>query len=645
MVRGGANLGLGSWIPALLLASALDAQENPDAAIRAYLKGKAAELERDFFPQIKKAEEFEKLRPRLVQEYFEMLGLWPLPERTPLAAAVTGRIEGEGFTVEKLHYQSRPGLYVTANLYLPRPAEGRHPAILYLCGHSGRGRDGNKTAFQDHGIWFATHGYVCLVLDTLQLGEVAGIHHGTYRFERWWWPSLGYTPAGVECWNAVRGLDYLAGRPEVDAERIGATGISGGGAATFWVSAADDRVKVAVPVSGMADLGFYVGEDGVNGHCDCMFLVNSARWNWSAIAALVCPRPMLFANSDADGIFPMSANERVINRLERLYAHFGAGDRVEAVVSVGGHDYRTDLRRSIFEFFNRHLKGDARRVEDADAGLGADGKPSRIPSGQLRVFPEDKDLPADALNGRIDETFTAAAKVEPPGEGQFEAWRKGLVDRLRAASFAAWPEAPARAAASPAAAEGRLATEPGIEAAWRRLGGKQGERPWLIVLEEGEAPGELPAWARPLVGEAPALLVAPRGGWTRKNPPNTVERSMALLGTTADAGRVFDVIATARSLGGPWTVAGRRQAGILGAYAALYEPSLERVVLVEPPASHRRTGPEGAPTFLGVLRVLDIPEALACLAPRPLSLVGAKEPAAFDRTAEIYKGAGGKLDR
>ena len=93
-----------------------------------------------------------------LEEGLDMLGLWPLPERTPLKATVTGTLEHEGVVIEKLHYQSRPGLYVTANLYRPKKPGGRLPAILYVCGHSGRGRDGNKTAFQDHGLWFARNG-------------------------------------------------------------------------------------------------------------------------------------------------------------------------------------------------------------------------------------------------------------------------------------------------------------------------------------------------------------------------------------------------------------------------------------------------------------------------------------------------------
>src|SRR5207247_9085606 len=127
------------------------------------------------------------------------------------------------------------------------PPARQLPAILYVCGHSGKGRDGNKTAFQDHGMWFASNGYVCIILDTLQLGEIPGVHHGTYgrpwlhlkaygikdkeAYEnRWWWHSAGYTPAAVECWNGVRAIDYLLTRDDGDGQRRGATRITRGGA-------------------------------------------------------------------------------------------------------------------------------------------------------------------------------------------------------------------------------------------------------------------------------------------------------------------------------------------------------------------------------------------------------------------------------
>src|SRR5262245_26109259 len=338
-----------------------------DTAIEKYLAQETIGLNQFVLAGANSKEEWEARRDELKRQYLDMLGLWPLPERTPLKATATGKLERDAFTVEKVHFQSKPGLYVTGNLYLPSPPpREKLPAVLYVCGHSGRGRDGNKTAFQHHGMWFATHGYVCLIIDTLQLGEVAGIHHGTYRHDRWWWHAAGYTPAGVECWNGVRAIDYLVSRAEVDPKRIAVTGISGGGAATMWISAADERVAVSVPVSGMSDLESYVADKIINGHCDCMFPHNAYRWEWTTIAALVAPRPMLFENSGHDGIFPMPGNERIRDRLERLYGWYQKkpGDLFDIGVTPGGHEDNLELRLMAYRWINRHLKGDNSPVQE-----------------------------------------------------------------------------------------------------------------------------------------------------------------------------------------------------------------------------------------------------------------------------------------
>lgn len=631
----------------VLFSFAVNATESGDTSIRRYLAKQAALLEHDFLKDVKTSADFEQRRAGWRQDYFEMLGLWPLPEKTPLNAVVTGTLEQPGFKVEKLHFQSRPGLYVTGNLYLPNPLpKEKLPAILYQCGHANMKRDGNKSAYQDQGIWFATHGYVCLAIDSLQLGEIAGIHHGTYREGRWWWHSAGYTPAGVECWNGIRALDYLQSRGEVDPERLGATGISGGGAATFWISAADERIKASAPCAAMADLQYYVGEDGVNGHCDCMFLYNRARWNWTQIAALICPRPLLFANSDADPIFPLPANDRVINRLEWLYARFGVGDKVGAVISVGGHAYRTDLRRAIFEFFNRTLKQDARPVTDPDSALVEPDGPTtstatrklRIPTESLRVFPTDADFPKDMINAQIDQTFVPVTKVEAPQAAAFESWRRDLTEKLKRNCFGAWPE-PTASQTAPESKSGAEVTEDGIEVQQTLIPGKDPAANWLIVLNPDEDVSQVPAWAKPIVGDGSALLVATRGmgpsAWTRKNPPNTIERSLALLGQTVDSGRVYDIrTVLQRRADKKWNVAGKGNMGVLAAYAAMFVPEVASVTLVSPPASHKPDGP----AFLNVLRVCDIPEALGALAPRPLTIVGAPELQA--RVELFYKAAG-----
>src|SRR5207249_488085 len=130
-------------------------------------------------------------RPELRRQLLDMLGLWPVPPRTDLKVQVTGTIDAPLYTIEKLLFQSMPGLYVTGNLYVPKKAKLPAPAVLYVCGHAGASVGGvpfgNKVPYQHHAVWFAENGYVCLIIDTLQLGEVPGLHHGTSREGRWWW--------------------------------------------------------------------------------------------------------------------------------------------------------------------------------------------------------------------------------------------------------------------------------------------------------------------------------------------------------------------------------------------------------------------------------------------------------------------------
>src|SRR5262245_44246007 len=108
-----------------------------DEAIEKYLAAETERLSQRVLDGATTRAEWEARRPRLRQEYLDMLGLWPLPEKTPLHDTVTGTLERDGVVVEKLHFQSKPGLYVTGNLYRPQKGSGRLPAVLYVCGHSG----------------------------------------------------------------------------------------------------------------------------------------------------------------------------------------------------------------------------------------------------------------------------------------------------------------------------------------------------------------------------------------------------------------------------------------------------------------------------------------------------------------------------
>ena len=286
--------------------------------------------------------------PQRRAELAEMLGLAPLPPRTDLNAVVTGRLQTDSFTVENLHFQSRPGLYVTANLYVPKNLTKPAPTVLYVCGHSpvvtNKTSYGTKAAYQHWGSWFARNGYVCMIIDTLESGEILGEHHGTYRAGMWWWNSRGYTPGGVECWNGMRALDYLSTRPEVDTNRFGITGRSGGGAYSWYVTAMDQRIRAAAPTAGITDLENYVVDGAVEGHCDCMFFVNTYRWDYPQLAALAAPRPLLICNTDDDNIFPLDGVVRLRDKVRRVYDLLGAGDKCGLVITPGPHKDTQELQ-------------------------------------------------------------------------------------------------------------------------------------------------------------------------------------------------------------------------------------------------------------------------------------------------------------
>ncbi|HUY93405.1 MAG TPA: alpha/beta hydrolase family protein, partial [Pirellulales bacterium] len=224
-------------------ASAQDASPG-DQMLAEYFRAETAKLADRCLANIRSLEDWTSKRDEYRRQLAEMLGLDPMPVRTDLKAVVTGKLKNEFFTVEKVQFQSRPHLYVTGDLYLPKNAEKPAPAVLYVCGHGQVKKNGvsygNKTSYQHHGEWLARNGFVCLTIDTIQLGEIEGLHHGTYREGMWWWNSRGYTPAGVEAWNGIRALDYLQSRPEVDGEKLGVAGRSGGGAYSWWIAALDE---------------------------------------------------------------------------------------------------------------------------------------------------------------------------------------------------------------------------------------------------------------------------------------------------------------------------------------------------------------------------------------------------------------------
>ena len=630
-----------------------------DKQLAEYFRAQTKQLSEKCLKDVKTLDDWKNKRLKYRKQLFEMLGLEPLPKKTDLKAVITGTAEQDEFTVENIYFQSRPGLYVTANLYIPKNIEKPVPAILYVSGHGPVKKNnisyGNKVSYQHHGAWFARHGYICLTLDSLQMGEIEAIHHGTYRYDMWWWNSRGYTSAGVEAWNCIRALDYLQTRKEVDKDRIGVTGRSGGGAYSWWISALDDRIKVAVPVAGITDLQNHVVDGCVEGHCDCMYIVNTYRWNYPLVAALVAPRPLLISNSDKDTIFPLDGVVRLHKQVREIYRLYGADKNLGLQITEGPHKDTQELRIHSFVWFNRFLK-------DENPLIDTPAVPFFEPE-QLKVFDE---LPADEINTKIQDSFVPTAKKPsvPKSKAKWENQRKAWMRNLKNKSFRGWPR---QAQAGPldihrvfsVECEGiqlsaydftsqpnvrlrlYLACSAGLnksEAVTLNVLDEKGWSKWLasmrIGFENELSDQQLPesdknafkSFRERLINSNQAVAyIAPRGigpdAWNDDERKQVqIRRRFMMLGQTADGMRVWDVrraiqaIRTFESIKeAPLTLTGRDKMSGIALYASLFEPDITRLYLSHLPETHR-----DGPTILNVMRYLDIPQAVAMAAERSL---------------------------
>jgi len=412
-----------SWI--LSACNTAEISTPGDRMFTKYFESETKRISKKTLSEIETIEDWNTKKTQYRDQLHEMLGLNPLPARTPLKTKITGIVKHDKFEVQKLHYQSSPKLYVTANLYVPKNISHPVPAILYVCGHGRVKIDGinygNKTHYQHHGAWFARNGYACLVIDTIQLGELEGLHHGTYSHDMWWWNSRGYTPAGVEAWNGIRAIDLLESLDYVDKSRIGITGRSGGGAYTWWIAALDDRIKVAAPVAGITDLKNHVIDGVIEGHCDCMFHINTYGWDFDQVASLIAPRPLLILNTDRDSIFPLNGVTRLHNKIKRIYKLHKKTENLGLVVTPGGHSDSQELRIPAFNWFNKHLKGESSLIDKTATKFF-------MPK-QLKVF---KTEPKDERTTTIHDFFPIIKNNESTVS-------KETVNILRQKSFGGWP--------------------------------------------------------------------------------------------------------------------------------------------------------------------------------------------------------------
>lgn len=659
-----------------------------DKHLSDYFRHQTLRLANQSLKNINDLETWKKKRVTYRKQLFEMLGLSPLPPKTDLKPKITNSLTSDGFIVENLTFQSRPGLYVTGNLYRPLKQDKKLPAILYVCGHGGVKKNGiiygNKVHYQHHGEWFARNGYVCLTIDTLQLGEIEGLHHGTYREGMWWWLSRGYTPAGVEAWNCIRALDYLQSRPEVDGEKLGVTGRSGGGAYSWWIAALDERIKAAVPVAGITNLKNHVIDGVVEGHCDCMFMVNTYQWDYAQVAALVAPRPLLISNTDKDGIFPLDGVVDVYRSTMKIYDLYGVPQNLGLQITEGPHKDTQELRIHAFRWFNHFLKGDDSLIEMAATKF-------HTPE-ELKVF---QSLPQDQKNAKIQETFVKRASSTPPipqdtqqWEQQVAKWKKQLLQK----SFRAWPKKN-----TPVETKVETITKDGLTLKTISFDSQKHvplklfvllpenspktiEQVTLTVLDqlEWDMTSSVLSTAFPdsfsqkndmidadvadeifqetrkkvLTEKSVLAFMAPRGvglsQWNQdKRKQVQIRRRFYLLGQSLEGMQVWDVRRAIQALRAQPEFAkanlqleATRDSGVLCLYASLFESGISELDLQGLPVTH-----QSGPALLNVLRFLDLPQTVAMAASRSPVKLSKVKPDDWKYPAKVSQQLGWDANR
>lgn len=319
-------------------------------------------------------------------------GLWPMPERPPIEATVHGRIERDGYTVDRVYFESSPGLLVTGSLYLPQNAVGKLPTILCPHGHWANGR------FHDHGdsikneiasdgeqfeiggrhplqarcVQLARMGCMVFIYDMLGYADGSSftlpLAHGFAKQrpalsspETWGLFSAqselrSWNVLGMQTWNSIRTVDWLTSRPDCDPTRIGVTGASGGGTQTFILAALDERVTAAFPA--------VMVSTAMQGGCTCenasYLRVNTGNIE---IAALVAPRPIAMSGADD---WTVDIETKGLPELQKHYAMLGVPDNVHAKYFKYPHNYNQHSRMMMYNFFNRTLSLGVDEVVERD---------------------------------------------------------------------------------------------------------------------------------------------------------------------------------------------------------------------------------------------------------------------------------------
>jgi len=501
--------------------------------------------------------------------------------RGPLNAKVTGTLNAGAYRIEKVMFESLPKYWVTGNLYVPNKP-GKFPAVLYAIGHWNEG----KPAAQRMAANLAMQGFVVLAFDPMGQGErfqgywtKAGVSLVTPRVQQHWTAGtaailINQTLSSYFVWDGIRALDYLTSRPEVDGERIGCTGCSGGGTQATYISALDPRVKAAAPLCYMQSFEvLFPGPIGDSEQSPPGFLANGL--NQTDYVEMFAPKPWFIGSTKEDFFTPAGAKP-LYEEARNFYEIFGVQDRIKWVVGPGGHGTPIEIREGVYEWFNRWLNNGSSDWKERPVKMYANEDLRVTASGQLAA--ESRDLieilrekrTERPVTGDLDAYVRKLAVVAPAAAKpvvQNEETRDGL--RIRKV---------------------KMETEPGVTVeGWIVRPDSAAALPGVVHIERNE---KLSARAIEIAkAGAQVFAVMPRA---LPAPPRYMEHGdweaatrAWLTGRNLPAMRAIDIAAAAKALDGDGPVRGVADGvhAVALLLASRLEPRLNRLWLERAPHS------------------------------------------------------------
>ena len=333
-------------------------------------------------------------------------GLLPLPERTPLRPKVWGEFEHEGCRISKAQFESRPGFLVTGNVYQPLERKGRRPVVLCPHGHWAEGRvaETDRGSVPARCIALARLGFVVFAYDMVGYNDSRQVVHR-------WPPEMlqraslwGFGPLGLQLWNSLRAVDFVAGLADVDPERIGCTGASGGASQTWNAAVLDERIKVVAPVCMLSS--------HYQGGCVCEEspLLRLGDLTTLDIAGALAPRPAFYPAVTGDWT-NMNPNFEYPT-LRTIYRLYDAEDRVGHAYFEAGHNYDHRTAEHVYAWMVKWLAGDksvGKRIRQPQA--------KRPPLERMLIYPNDKPGPVSVdSKPALDRLIRAEARPfrKPP---------------------------------------------------------------------------------------------------------------------------------------------------------------------------------------------------------------------------------------